>query len=165
MAVVSWALAEPDMDATRRCHFRTSTATARSVMLGSYQQRSHVVTMTLHAGRAEVHARTDLDHPESVGRGTEVAFSSVEDRAAQRRARAESLAAAAGGDRQQLENLRSDYLRRLHRTSDDFDATEGLRTVGLALSMTPRPEGLWAWQRRGRDAKRRWWSRRRRPTG
>jgi hypothetical protein len=121
--------------------------------------------MTLHAARADArNASTDLDHRGSSGHGTELALLSVEDRAAQRRARAESLAAAADGDRQQLEDLRSDYLRRLHRTSADFDATEGLRTVELALSMTPRPEGLWAWQRRERDRKRRWWNRRNRPT-
>jgi hypothetical protein len=120
--------------------------------------------MTLHATRAAARkAHTDLDHRGSGGHGADVDVSSVEDRAALRRARAESLAAAADGDRQQLEDLRSEYLHRLHRTSGDFDATEGLRTVELALSMTPRPEGLWAWQRRERDRKRRWWNRRNRP--
>jgi hypothetical protein len=29
--------------------------------------------------------------------------------------------------------------------------------------MTPRPDGLYAWQRRERDRPRRWWRRRRRP--
>jgi hypothetical protein len=87
---------------------------------------------------------------------------SVEDRAAERRRRAQLLAAAADGDRQQLEDLRSDYLRRLHRISDDFEATERLRTVELALSMTPSPEGLWAWQRRARGRKPIWWNRRKR---
>jgi hypothetical protein len=123
------------------------------------------VTTTLHPARADArNADADLDHRGSSGRGTEVALPSLEDRAAERRSRAELLAASADGDRQQLEDLRSDYLRRLHRTSDDFEATEGLRTVELALSMTPRPEGLWAWQRRERDRKPRWWNRRKRPT-
>lgn len=114
------------------------------------------MTTTLHPGRADVRrAPTDLDHAGSSQRATEVALPSVEDRAVERRRRAELLTAAAHGDRQQLEDLRAGYLRRLHRTSDDFEAIEGLRTVELALSMTPRPEGLWAWQRRGRDRKRR----------
>jgi hypothetical protein len=84
------------------------------------------------------------------------------DPAADRRRRAEALATLAGGDRQPLNELRSGFLRRLHRASDDFDSAEGLRTVEAALSMTPRPEGLWAWPRRERDRQRRWWHRRRR---
>jgi hypothetical protein len=121
--------------------------------------------MTVHPTRDDVRtAHTDLDLWGSSGRVTAVALASVEDRAAQRRARAESLAAAADGDRQQLEDRRSVYLRRLQRTSADFDATEGLRTVELALSMIPRPDGLSAWQRQERDRKRRWWNRRKRPT-
>jgi hypothetical protein len=60
------------------------------------------------------------------------------DPAADRRRRAEALAALAGGDRQPLDELRSGFLRRLHRASDDFAAAEGLRTVEVALSMTPR---------------------------
>lgn len=119
-------------------------------------------TITVHPTRDDARtAPIDLDQRGSSGRVTAVALASVEDRAAQRRARAESLAAAADGDRQQLEDRRSVYLRRLHRSSADFDATEGLRTVELALSMIPRPEGLWAWQRQERDHRRRWWNRRR----
>jgi hypothetical protein len=83
------------------------------------------------------------------------------DRAAERHRRAEQLAALANGDREPLENLRARYLRHLHRTGSDFDAIEGLRTVEVALSMTPRPEGPWAWQRRERDRPRRWWHRHR----
>lgn len=122
------------------------------------------MTTTLHPAPAA--ARTtdaDVDHRTPNGRGADMTLTSVEDRASERRRRAELLAAAADGDRQQLEDLRSGYLRRLHRASDDFEATEGLRTVELALSMTPRPEGLWAWQRRERNRTRRWWNRRKRP--
>jgi hypothetical protein len=123
------------------------------------------MAMTVHPTWDDVRtAHIDLDQWGASGRVTAVALASVEDRAAQRRARAESLAAAADGDRQQLEDRRSVYLRRLHRTSADFDATEGLRTVELALSMIPHPEGLSAWQRQERDRKRRWWNRRKRPT-
>jgi hypothetical protein len=76
------------------------------------------------------------------------------DWAAARRHRAEQLAALAAGDRQQLEELRAGYLARLHRRSDDFEATEGLRTVELALSMTPRLEAPWDWQRHERRPRR-----------
>ncbi len=74
-----------------------------------------------------------------------------------RRRRAEALAAIAGGDREALETLRAKLLGRLHRASDDFKATDDLRVVELALSLIPRPEGLWAWQERERTRKRRWW--------
>jgi hypothetical protein len=121
--------------------------------------------MTLHPARADArNAHADLDQRGSSGSGTEAALASVEDRATRRRARAESLAEDADGDPRQLEDLRSDSLRRLHRTSADLEATEGLRTVELALSMTPCPERLLAPQRRERDQKRRWWSRRKRAT-
>lgn len=82
--------------------------------------------------------------------------------ASRRRRRAEQLAAAANGDRGQLEDQRAGFLRRLHRTSSDFDAIEGLRTVEQALSMAPRPKGLWAWERRERAPRQRWWHRLRR---
>jgi hypothetical protein len=78
--------------------------------------------------------------------------------ASERRRRAETLVALAGGRRKPLEELRSRYLQRLHRASDDFEATEGLRVVGVALSLRPDPE--WAWQHRERQPRRRWWSRR-----
>lgn len=121
------------------------------------------MTTTLHPARASTRAtEPDQDNGTPSRRSAGVFLPSVEDRAAERRRRARLLAAAADGDRQKLEDLRSDYLRRLHRTSGDFEATEGLRTVELALSMMPRPEGLWAWQRRERDRKRSWWNRRKR---
>jgi hypothetical protein len=47
------------------------------------------------------------------------------DPAAARRRRAEVLVAFAGGRRGPLEELRLRYLRRLHRASGDFKATEG----------------------------------------
>ncbi|MGH9264758.1 MAG: hypothetical protein ACRD1D_08700 [Acidimicrobiales bacterium] len=89
------------------------------------------------------------------------------DSALERRRRAEALAAITGGDREPLETLRAGFLDRLHRASDDFEATDGLRVVELALSMIPRPAGLWAWQsregtRRKRGERGRSWARRRR---
>lgn len=71
-----------------------------------------------------------------------------EDPVAARRLEAEELVSMAGGRRKLLERLRSRFLRRLHRTSDDFAATEGLRVVEAALSLMPRPEGLWIGQLR-----------------
>ena len=68
--------------------------------------------------------------------------------------RAEALAATPGGDRESLESLRAEFLARLHRASDDFEATDGLRAVEAALSLIPRPAGLWAWQSRERKRRR-----------
>jgi hypothetical protein len=83
-----------------------------------------------------------------------------EDPAAERRRRAEALVAVADWRREPLELLRSRFIRRLHRASDDFAATEGLRVVEAALSSIPRPEGVWATSRRGAQRpRRRWWSR------
>ena len=62
-----------------------------------------------------------------------------EDPAAERRRRAEALVAVADGRREPLEQLRSHFIRRLHRASDDFAATERLRVVEAALSSIPRP--------------------------
>ena len=56
---------------------------------------------------------------------------------AERRRRAERLAAAVH-ERPSLEELRSTYIRRLHRRSDDFAATEALRTVEAAVSLVAR---------------------------
>ena len=80
--------------------------------------------------------------------------------AAERRRRAEGLVAIAYGRREPLEELRSRFGARLHRSSDDFEATEGLRVVEIALSQVPWPVGLWAWQRREqRSGRGRWWGR------
>jgi hypothetical protein len=58
---------------------------------------------------------------------------------AQVRRRAETLVAALG-DRERLFELRSLFILRLHRSSDDFGATEGLRVVERAIAMvTARP--------------------------
>jgi hypothetical protein len=46
------------------------------------------------------------------------------------------LIAALHGDRERLFELRSLFLLRLHRASDDFGASEGLRVVERALGMT-----------------------------
>jgi hypothetical protein len=81
------------------------------------------------------------------------------DPAAARRRRAEVLVAFAGGRRGPLEELRLRYLRRLHRASGDFKATEGLRVVEAALA-DPHPEGPGAERRRARQPRRRWWRRR-----
>jgi hypothetical protein len=53
--------------------------------------------------------------------------------------------------------MRSRYLHRLHRASDDFEATEGLRVVEAALALVPRPLGIWAWQERELQPRRRSW--------
>jgi hypothetical protein len=58
--------------------------------------------------------------------------------------------------REALEEMRSHYLDRLHRRSDDFAATEGLRSVERALSAIPRPDGVWAWHRRELEPRPRW---------
>jgi hypothetical protein len=83
------------------------------------------------------------------------------DRAGERRRAAEALAAMAGG-RAPLEAVRSVFIHRLHRASDDFEATEGLRVVEAALSLIPWPE-----QPAGRDGRRRprrrWFRRRESP--
>jgi hypothetical protein len=61
-----------------------------------------------------------------------------------RRRLAGMLTAAAGGNREPLEQLRARFLRRLHLASDDFAATAGLRVTEVALALVPRPEGVWA---------------------
>ncbi|MGH9250295.1 MAG: hypothetical protein ACRD0W_12345 [Acidimicrobiales bacterium] len=76
---------------------------------------------------------------------------------AQRRRHAEVLVALVGGCRERVEELRLRYLRRLHRASDDFGATEGLRVVEAALSLIPYPEAHAPTQRRTRRSRRRWW--------
>jgi hypothetical protein len=63
-----------------------------------------------------------------------------DDPAAERRRRAEKLVAVVGGDRDLLERVRSELLQRLHRASDDFGATAGLRVVEPALWLIPWPE-------------------------
>ena len=49
--------------------------------------------------------------------------------------RAEILLAALDGDRERLFELQSLFILRLHRASDDFGATEGLRVVESAIAM------------------------------
>ena len=49
--------------------------------------------------------------------------------------RAELLVAAVDGDRERLFELHSLFILRLHRASDDFGATEGLRVVESAIAM------------------------------
>jgi hypothetical protein len=50
--------------------------------------------------------------------------------------RAELLLGAVDGDREHLFELRSLFMLRLHRSSDDLAATEGLQVVERALAMT-----------------------------
>ena len=45
------------------------------------------------------------------------------------------------GDRHGLEALRDHFVDRLHRLSDDFDATSGLRLVITALQRVPTRNG------------------------
>src|SRR5690242_12019440 len=59
----------------------------------------------------------------------------------------------AARDRSALERLRADYLDRLHRASDDFAATEGLRNADRALATFPREHRDSAWQDRVRPAR------------
>jgi hypothetical protein len=80
------------------------------------------------------------------------------DPASDRRRQAETLVAFAGGRREPIEELRSQYLQRLHRASDDFEATEGLRVVDVALSLSADPE--WASQHAERKLRPRWWQQR-----
>jgi hypothetical protein len=85
----------------------------------------------------------------------------VEEAAVDRRGTAEKLVAVTGGRREAIERIRWCFLERLHRASDDFEATEGLRRAEAALALTLRPVGLWAWQARERQHHgRRWWQRR-----
>lgn len=56
------------------------------------------------------------------------------DPGAERRRRADMLIAVLGGDRERLFELRSRFQLRLHRASDDFGATEGLRVVESAIA-------------------------------
>jgi hypothetical protein len=62
------------------------------------------------------------------------------------------------GGRAPLEALRAVFISRLHRASDDFAATEGLRVVEAALSLLPWPE-----QAHARDRRRPLWRSLRRP--
>ena len=77
------------------------------------------------------------------------------DPGAERRRSAERLLAITGGPREPLEQLRSRFWERLHRASDDFDATEGLRVTEAALALIPWPEGTWRAQERTRTQRRR----------
>jgi hypothetical protein len=79
--------------------------------------------------------------------------------AASRRNRARVLVALSGGRRELLEELRSEYLKRLHGASDDFEATDGLRVAEAALALIPRLDGPGAAQRRTERPRRRWWRR------
>jgi hypothetical protein len=56
--------------------------------------------------------------------------------------RADMLVAALDGDRERLFELRSLFLLRLHRASDDFGASEGLRVVERAAAMISRESVL-----------------------
>jgi hypothetical protein len=78
-----------------------------------------------------------------------------------RRKLAEQLAAAAGGKREPLEQLRSRFIRRMHQAGEDFPATAGLRVTESALALVPRTDGVWAWGlRQPVRPRRRWWRRR-----
>lgn len=64
-----------------------------------------------------------------------------DDSRAERRQRAQMLVAALDGDRERLFELRSLFLLRLHRASDDFGATEGLRVVERAIAKITQGSG------------------------
>ena len=80
-----------------------------------------------------------------------------------RRRRAQELVARAGGRREPLERMLAGYQRRLHAASDDFDATDALRVVELALSVVGRSDGPWTAQSREAHAPWQWWRHRRNP--
>jgi hypothetical protein len=75
--------------------------------------------------------------------------------------RARGLVALAACRREPLERMRAGYQRRLHAASDDFDATDALRVVELALSVVGRSDGPWTAQSREAHAPGPWWRRRR----
>lgn len=77
------------------------------------------------------------------------------DHAVERRRSAERLLAITGGRREPLEELRSRFWERLHRASDDFDATEGLRVTEAALALIPWPDGAGRARERSRTRRRR----------
>ncbi len=54
-----------------------------------------------------------------------------------RRQRAEAVVALAGSRREPLDRIRANFQAQLHASSDDLDATEGLRTVEIALRLMP----------------------------
>jgi hypothetical protein len=119
-----------------------------------------VTTMTERSTRDDVPAREiarvfDDDFPSVI----EVSPRSGDATAARRRS-ADVLVGIARGRRDLLEELRLGYLRRLHRASDDYEATQGLRVVEAALSLIPHPEEPGAEQHRTRQPRRRWWRRR-----
>jgi hypothetical protein len=64
------------------------------------------------------------------------------------------LEVIAGHRREPIERARAEFLCRLVRRSDDFGATQGLRLTEAVLDRLARPEGLWAWQARGRGRRR-----------
>jgi hypothetical protein len=117
------------------------------------------------------HAPISLPKPVDPGQATSMAntlLADIEqtppdpDPVAERRRRAERLVVMAGRERWPLEDLRDRYVKRLHSAGPDFVATEALRTVEIALSMTPRPEDL-VRQERERERSRGWrqrWRRR-----
>ena len=81
----------------------------------------------------------------------------VENATGDRHARAKALVAMARSQREPIDELRTRFARRLDRATDDYGAIEGLRVVEAALPLIPRPAGLWVWQQRERQGKRRWW--------
>lgn len=79
---------------------------------------------------------------------------------AERRRQARDLVAAVDGSREALEELRAGFLRRLHRASDDFGATEGLRVTEAALRLVPPLADLWTGhERAGQVESESWWRR------
>jgi hypothetical protein len=110
--------------------------------------------------------RSSVEAPRSGASATQhresrpsVADATTRSEADERAHRARILAALAGGRRRLLQQMRADYLKRLHRRSDDLGATEGLRVVEDALRLLPRVEGPEAAQGRIPRRRRRWWRR------
>jgi hypothetical protein len=105
-----------------------------------------MTTMTARWGRD--HRRIGGEDPATHRLADTGAIASAADLAARRRQQAERLAARVGGDRRELDALRRRLSDRLHRAPDDTAATAALRVVHLALTLVPRPDGLWAWHHR-----------------
>ena len=81
----------------------------------------------------------DVAHDQAGVAGVALAPDEAASGSRRRRSQVEELVAIADGRRESVEQRRAYFLKRLHRASNDFDATEGLRVVEAALRLIPRP--------------------------
>jgi hypothetical protein len=99
-----------------------------------------VATLPERRTHADEPAReiTDVLDDDHLARMSALQRSPSEDR----RRLVDALVSSADAKAAPLEALRSSYQRRLHRASDDFEATEGLRVVEAAPTRISRPDGV-----------------------